>query len=97
MFDTAVFRIGIGGEVYEAPYDTDFSDITADEMKRAMGMWDGGPVALACALMFVKVQRHIEPLDDGYFPAFLIELKPLFQGDPSVIELVDDLGLSNGS
>lgn len=95
MLAGAVFEVTIDGVAHRAPFDVDFSDLTADEGRRAAYLpvaTTGSPTAtddpelLVAAFLFVKVCRHIPELGDEHFAAFADGLAPLFAGDGSIVE-----------
>lgn len=97
MFEGARIELELDGDTYVVPFDTDFADLTPDEARLAAQLptrTRGGvndPVALTVAFLFVKAQRHVDGLDHSRYVEFLEALRPLFDGDESIVALVDDL------
>lgn len=89
MFEGARFRVEIEGQVFEAPYDLEFSDLTVDEVILATRLGGKDQVTTTIAFMFVKLQRAVPPLTVDYFESFRDALAPMFAGDGSIIILED--------
>lgn len=81
-------------ETEEGPHDVgvdfDFSSLSGDDVDRAQRLSaDDDGRAVTLAFLFVKVANEID-LDDSAWPGFRDALMPMFEGDESLVEFIEE-------